>query len=129
MFYWVSSDMALERGPEGKRHAPTYRDGCYYGRMGDCCWMCLLRKIISPATLPVRYRFRNADTIPEHRLVDEEILVPNIDLSSESFSIEYTPGTVTEVYSYTGDDINIVTVNIEEEERMVHIDMAPETVN
>lgn len=30
-----------------RRHYPEERDGCYYQRPTDCCWLCLLR-ILTP---------------------------------------------------------------------------------
>lgn len=27
----------------GKRHFPAERDGCYYERPLDCCWLCYVR--------------------------------------------------------------------------------------
>ena len=26
-------------------HLPAERDGCYYQRVDDCCWLCLLRML------------------------------------------------------------------------------------
>lgn len=37
--------MIGESGPEHERHIPSYRDGCYYERVEDCCWICYLRLI------------------------------------------------------------------------------------
>jgi hypothetical protein len=37
--------MIGEPGPQHERHLPSYRDGCYYDRVEDCCWICYLRLI------------------------------------------------------------------------------------
>jgi hypothetical protein len=28
-------------------HVPAFRDGCYYGRPADCCWLCYCRLLAS----------------------------------------------------------------------------------
>lgn len=30
---------------EDALHVPSFRNGCYYGRLADCCWLCLLRLV------------------------------------------------------------------------------------
>ncbi|MFC4987697.1 hypothetical protein [Saliphagus infecundisoli] len=37
----------LERDDRGRLHVPRYRVGCYYGRMEDCCWACMLRLLLA----------------------------------------------------------------------------------
>jgi|GEM_PF-2622166 len=33
-----------------KRHFPAERNGCYYERLSDCCWLCYLRLVLAAAT-------------------------------------------------------------------------------
>ncbi|WP_331235668.1 hypothetical protein [Natronorarus salvus] len=42
-----------ERGPDGRRHFPSYRPGCYHGRVEDCCLLCYLRQVGRLVTRPV----------------------------------------------------------------------------
>lgn len=43
----------VERGPDGRRHFPDYRPGCYHGRIEDCCLLCYLRQVGRLVTRPV----------------------------------------------------------------------------
>ena len=33
-----------------RRHVMQFRNGCYYERPQDCCWLCLLRFILALRT-------------------------------------------------------------------------------
>lgn len=36
------------------RHFPAERDGCYYGRVVDCCWLCYGRLVWAALRTRVR---------------------------------------------------------------------------
>lgn len=44
----------FERGPEGRRHWPAWRKGCWYGRPSESCHLCRIRLL----AVPVPYVFR-----------------------------------------------------------------------
>ena len=116
--------MVLERDPQGKIHVPAYRDGCYHERLTDCCLLCILRIGLSSSSAPVRYRLRNARSDKNHDLVGERVVVPFLDRSVASPTIDYREGTIDEVHLFDGDDPEIVTVELEENE-YVHVDWMP----
>lgn len=117
--------MVLERGPEGKLHAPAYRSGCYYERLSDCCLLCMGRIGLSSTTSPVRYRFRDAQRDDDHDLLGERVVVPYVDDSSHSTGLDYREGTVSDVHVRSGDDPDLLTVKISEGE-YVHLNLAPD---
>lgn len=110
--------MIFEQGPRGKIHSPRYRDGCYRGRVADCCLLCLGRMLLSSATAPVKYRLRNARTDENHRLVEESVVVPYIDPSSDTESIDYKPGKIEEVHCFSGTEPALVTVRTDDDEHI-----------
>lgn len=116
--------MVFERGPQGKVHAPAYRDGCYHGRLTDCCLLCMLRIGFSSPTAPIRYRIRNARSDREHDLVGERVVVPYLDRSVAHPMIDYREGTIDEVHVLSGDEPEIVTIELDENE-YVHVDWLP----
>lgn len=56
--------MIGESGPEHERHLPSYRDGCYYGRVEDCCWICYWRLIWQASEPDVQEANRAARSHP-----------------------------------------------------------------
>ncbi|WP_436346955.1 hypothetical protein [Natronorubrum sp. FCH18a] len=78
---------------------------------------------ISSTSSPIRYRIQSADTLSEHDLIGEEILVPQIDASSDEASVEHTTGIITKVHTLSSDSPDILSTYIEEKDKVVHIDL------
>lgn len=38
----------LDRGPEGRLHAPSWRKGCWKGDVETCCAICYARLLYHP---------------------------------------------------------------------------------
>lgn len=111
--------MVIERGPRGKIHVPGYREGCYRGRITDCCFLCLFHIFFSAAKTPIKYRIRNAWSDYDHELVEESVVVPYVTQTSESHDIDYKTGKVEEVYVLSDTEPIILTVKIDEDERVL----------
>ena len=58
----------IEKGPKDNVHFPEFKNGCYYGREEDCCWVCFVRFILSPLRQPVP---DDVDSTSEHDHRDE----------------------------------------------------------
>lgn len=101
----------IERGPQGKLHVPSYKDGCYYGRVEDSCWLCVIRVATGATTSPLRYRIRDAQSVPDHDLIGEKVTVPRVD--DHSNSLEQVAGTVVAVHTLSGDGLYVLTVETE----------------
>lgn len=112
--------MILEHGPDGKRHFPSYTNGCYYRRMSDSCWLCTLRVATGSTLSPISYWIREAHSTSEHELVGTEIVVPMVERSFDSSALDYREGKIVEVHILSGDDPDILTVNTEGDE-LVHV--------
>jgi len=41
---------------EDALHVPGFRNGCYYGRPADCCWVCFLRLLATAVRRAVTNR-------------------------------------------------------------------------
>lgn len=89
--------MYYERGPQGKIHIPSYQNGCYHGRITDCCLLCMGRIGLSSSTAPVRYQSRDARDEDDHDLVGENVLIPYVDHSTTSIELDYREGTIEKV--------------------------------
>ncbi len=113
--------MVLKKGPQGKRHFPSYRNGCYYRRLSDCCWLCMVR-LATDSTSPINYRIREANTTFEHDFVGERLRVPNIGQGSNETPLEYIGGTVVEVHMLSGNDLDILTI-LTDDDQFIHIDL------
>lgn len=114
--------MVFERGPQGKLHAPAYRNGCYHGRLTDCCFLCMGRIVLSSTTSPLRYRAAQRDN--GHDLLGERVVVPYVDHSSASYELNYRRGIINDIYVLSGDDPDLLTVKTDEDE-YIHINLAP----
>lgn len=116
--------MVYERGPQGMIHIPSYRDGCYRGRLTDCCLLCLCRLAVASSTAPVRYRIRDARREDDHELVGERLTVPDVVPSSDRTGLDYQEGTIDAVYCLASDDPDFLTVTTDDNEQ-IHIDLSP----
>ncbi len=88
--------IAGERGPDGRRHFPGYRPGCYHGRVEDCCLLCYLRQVGRLVTRPVG---RPADEGPPSVGRAEERTVMTV---SEPESIVLRDPSVVIVHGHDG---------------------------
>lgn len=87
--------MVGEGGPDGKRHVPAYRTGCYHGRIERCCWLCVGR--ILGARLHELLLRRPKPTPELHALVGTEIVVPVLHRVVDRETVEYLTGRITAV--------------------------------
>lgn len=115
--------MMLERGPQGKIHAPAYRDGCYHGRVADCCALCVGRVALATTTSPLRYRIRAVQRNDDHELLGERVVVPYVDRASRSDELDYREGTISDVHVLSGNDPDLLTVKVDDDE-YIHVDLS-----
>lgn len=105
--------MLSEKGPDGDRHVPTHRAGCYYDRAGDCCLLCLCRTI---GTLCLRAVGRLTAPTADEGLIGKRVTVPDgRHPEQRPTSVE---GKITEVRSTDRSEPVTVTVTIESGERV-----------
>lgn len=106
----LTSAMIGERGPDGKRHVPSYRSGCYYRREEDCCWVCYFRLIWEGSDPELREANR---AVRPGSIVGLELDVPVIDRIRENEPIDYQRGEITDVFSVRDGDSAVVAVELE----------------
>lgn len=94
----------IERGPLGMVHVPSHRNGCYYHRVEDCCWVCYWRIVWALS--------RSAREEAAEGLVGRTIEVPSLHAIDDVESIEHVEGEITDVFTTT-DAPQIVTVELE----------------
>lgn len=78
--------MTIERGPEGKRHVPEHRSGCYYGRIESCCGLCALRMMVSTLRMGVARLaepLRGGRDAPGHDSVGNRSTGPALDRADD----------------------------------------------
>lgn len=88
--------MIGQRGPNGERHVPEQRSGCYYGRMDDCCALCTWRLIL--AQLAVLLRIGTSRSPRDHGPAGTEVLVPTLREADDPDVVDHVSGEVTEIY-------------------------------
>lgn len=120
--------MALERGPEGRLHVPSYRDGCYYNRLTDCCFVCLFRIGTSSPISPVKQRLKDARQLADHDLIGEELVVPTVCEDCPDTAYEYVKGRVSAVHTLSGEKPDIVSIKLKTGPT-VHLDLSHATVS
>lgn len=84
--------MISQRGPDGKRHLPEHRPGCYYGRMEDCCALCAWRLVMG--ALPRIGPDRSHRGEP----VGTQVVVPTLRGRADRDAVDLVSGEVTEVH-------------------------------
>jgi len=52
-------------------HFPKETKGCYYERLEDCCWLCIVRIVVSLVVLGVKLRAEDAVRFIFRRKRDE----------------------------------------------------------
>lgn len=102
--------MISERGPDTKRHVPSYRSGCFYRRIEDCCWACYFRMIWETSDPEFRDATRGAE---RYSIIGTELDVPVINRITGDESVEYRRGEVTNVIDMADDDSAIVAIELE----------------
>lgn len=112
--------MIVERGPHGRLHVPKYKKGCYRGRMTDCCLLCIGR-VISSAAIVASAKREYAREEDHHDIIEEEVIVPCIDHSSDGGRIEQKSGKIEAVHLFSGSEAAMVTVRTDDDE-LIHID-------
>lgn len=88
--------MIGERGPNGERHVPERRPGCYYGRMEDCCTLCTWRLVL--ARLAGLVRGGSDRSTGGHEPVGAQVVVPTLRGADDSATVDHVPGEVTEIH-------------------------------
>ena len=112
--------MVSERGPQGSLHIPKYKKGCYYGRVTDCCLLCIGR-VISSAVISASAEREYVREEDHYDIIKEEVTVPYIDHSSDGDSIEEKSGEIEEVHLRFGSEPAMVIVRTDDDE-LIHID-------
>lgn len=107
--------MIGERGPKGTRHLPEYCGGCYRGRIDTCCWLCVVRIIVSHLFGFLRIRTKRA--IESHRLIGERVEIPVIRRADGDERVEHLTGEITDVFDLD-DEPNVFAVRLENGERL-----------
>lgn len=98
----------IEKGPEGNAHVPEFKNGCYYGREEDCCWICFVRFILSPLWQPVP---DEVESTSEHPIIGMSVRIPMVDRSDEM--VTHVEGRVINVYQ-TDSSPDFVTVRLDD---------------
>lgn len=44
----MNKHLSVDVDARGRKHYPEETKGCYYERVDDCCWICLLRSVKCP---------------------------------------------------------------------------------
>ncbi|WP_122087911.1 hypothetical protein [Halalkalicoccus subterraneus] len=107
--------MIGERGPEDKLHLPAYRGGCYYGRVDDCCLLCVGRVVMSHSAGVFRIGTKNA-AAQTHELIGERVEIP-ISTGHEDGGVERVSGEITDVFDL-GDEPSVLSVELDTGERL-----------
>lgn len=84
------------RGPEGRRHVPEHRVGCYYGRMEDCCTLCTWRLVHAGLVGLVRIGTDRATRGREP--VGSQVVVPTLRGADDPDAVDHVSGEVTEIH-------------------------------
>lgn len=109
--------MVWERGPQGKLHMPSVRDGCYHGKVTNCCFLCVGRLTVGSVTSPIRYRGPTARSNTDRsdddqELVGETIRVPTVENPSDQLQVDYQEGTIENIHTSRVGHPDIITVKI-----------------
>lgn len=107
--------MIGERGPEDELHLPAYRGGCYYGRLDDCCLLCVGRIVVSHLAGVTRIGTRNA-AVQTHELIGERVEIP-ISTGNEDGHVERVSGEIIDVFDL-GDEPSVLSVELDSGERL-----------
>ncbi|WP_255171376.1 hypothetical protein [Natrononativus amylolyticus] len=83
---------------------------------------------VSSSASPIRLRVQDAVSTTDHDLVGEPVIVPHVDAADGNVEVAHTEGQIVEVHTLSGEDPDIITVALEEEEEantenLVHIDL------
>lgn len=101
--------MTVERGPEGNRHVPEHRSGCYYGRMESCCVLCMVRILAARITQLLRVGRSASGDDP----VGDRITVPALHRADDSDAVDHGSGEIGD-RPETEREPDVVTVRLDD---------------
>ena len=99
----------VERGPADRLHVPSFRNGCYYNRLVDCCWLCYGRLLWAQTQIPREEEGQE--------IVGTTVEIPALHNIDEDTSVEHVEGEITDVLTTT-DTTRIVTIELETEDEI-----------
>ena len=101
--------MTFERGPEGNRHVPKHRPGCYYGRMESCCILCVVRMLFERFA----HLLRIERSAPDRNSDGDRVTVPALHRAADSDAVDRVSGRVTGS-TEMGSEPDVVTVRLDD---------------
>lgn len=101
--------MTVGRGPEGNRHVPEHRSGCYHGRLESCCVLCMIRILAARFA----HLLRIGRSASGHDPAGDRVTVPALHRADGSDAVDHVSGEVTSS-SMSGREPDVVTVRLDD---------------